>query len=206
MDRKRLVKDLIKDKQSDLTASERKVTALLQDDSMVAGLQSITKLAEDAGVSTPTIIRLARKLGFEGFPDLQNAIRDEVAARMREPLAKLEMAERADHQDHIVSRFAVAMAHNINRTIDRLDLAEFDEFAIIARSHYNAILSYPKVSDIVRYGDGGTEGRAALDGKITVAINAQAPATPQQALALRAHKLDKTATLDGNVHRRRRWP
>ena len=94
MDRKRLVKDLIKDKQSDLTASERKVTALLQDDSMVAGLQSITKLAEDAGVSTPTIIRLARKLGFEGFPDLQNAIRDEVAARMREPLAKLEMAER----------------------------------------------------------------------------------------------------------------
>ncbi len=129
MDRKRLVKDLIKDKQSDLTASERKVTALLQDDSMVAGLQSITKLAEDAGVSTPTIIRLARKLGFEGFPDLQNAIRDEVAARMREPLAKLEMAERADHQDHIVSRFAVAMAHNINRTIDRLDLAEFDEVA-----------------------------------------------------------------------------
>lgn len=131
MDRKRLVKDLIKDKQSDLTASERKVTALLQDDSMVAGLQSITKLAEDAGVSTPTIIRLARKLGFEGFPDLQNAIRDEVAARMREPLAKLEMAERADHQDHIVSRFAVAMAHNINRTIDRLDLTEFDEVAAL---------------------------------------------------------------------------
>ena len=124
-----LVRDVIKEKQAQLTASERRLTALLLDDSLVAGLQSITKLAEDAEVSTPTIIRLARKLGFNGFPDFQSAIREEIAARMKAPLAKLETPGKSEHSDHIVSRFAHAASRNINATIDRLDPAEFDQVA-----------------------------------------------------------------------------
>ena len=123
-----LVRDLLKEKQGELTASERKLSAALLEDSLVAGLQSITRLAELAEVSTPTVIRLARKLGFDGFPDLQAAIREEIAARMKRPLAKLDTA-RADPRDHIVSRFASAVSENINRTLDRLDLTEFDQVA-----------------------------------------------------------------------------
>ncbi|SEL44098.1 MurR/RpiR family transcriptional regulator [Roseivivax marinus] len=124
-----LVRDLLRDKHDELTASERRLAAVLLNDSLVAGLQSITRLAESAEVSTPTIVRLARKLGFEGFPDLQDAIREEVAARMKQPLAKLDAARRAEHGDHIVSRFIEAASENINRTLDRLDLAEFDRVA-----------------------------------------------------------------------------
>ena len=136
MDRKPLLRDLIKEKQAELTGAERTLTATLLDDSLVSGLQSITKLAEDAGVSTPTIIRLARKLGFDGYPDLQNAIREEVAARMKQPLAKLDAWDGDSASDHIVSRFATAVAQNINRTLDRLDLKVFDQVA--------ALLSDPK--------------------------------------------------------------
>ncbi len=131
MQRPRLVRDLLKEKQEDLTASERRLSALLLDDSLVVGLQSITRLAERAAVSTPTVVRLARKLGFNGFPDLQDAIREEVAARMKEPLAKLEASGRADRRDHIVSQFVDAVSENINRTLARLDLAEFDRVAAL---------------------------------------------------------------------------
>jgi DNA-binding MurR/RpiR family transcriptional regulator len=131
MGKKPLVKDLIKEKQDTLTAAERRVSATLLDDSLIPGLQSITKLAERAEVSTPTIIRLARKLGYDGFPDLQNAIRDEVAARMKEPLAKLEASDVAGGKDHIVSRFAEAVSRNINRSLERLDLEEFDKAAAL---------------------------------------------------------------------------
>lgn len=124
-----LVQDLIRQHQSDLTAAERKLTALLLDASMVAGLQSITRLADDAGVSTPTIIRLARKLGFEGFPDMQNAIREEVAARIKEPLAKFDPSQGVGHKDHILSRFALSMSQNINRTLERLNSKAFDAVA-----------------------------------------------------------------------------
>lgn len=124
-----LVLDRIRDKQAELTAAERRLTAVLTDDSLVAGLQSITKLADNAEVSTPTIIRLARKLGYDGFPDLQNAIREEIAARMKEPLAKLAPPTATDNKDHIVSRFALAVSQNINATINRIDPAEFDAVA-----------------------------------------------------------------------------
>lgn len=131
MDRTPLVKDLLKERQADLTAAERKLSAILLDASLVTGLQSITRLAESAQVSSPTIIRLARKLGFDGFPDLQDAMREEVSARMKQPLAKLDAANRTDASDHIVSRFAQSVSDNINRTLDRLDLGEFDRVATL---------------------------------------------------------------------------
>ncbi|WP_163850750.1 MurR/RpiR family transcriptional regulator [Pseudooceanicola aestuarii] len=129
MDDTPLIRDLLRERQAELTAAERKLSAVLLDDSLVAGLQSITRLAENAQVSTPTIIRLARKLGFDGYSALQNAIREEVAARMKQPLAKLETGRPDAPRDHIVSRFVEAVSENINRTLDRLDLDEFDRAA-----------------------------------------------------------------------------
>ncbi len=131
MHKKALLRDLLKEKQADLTAAERKLSAVLLDDSLVTGLQSITRLAERAEVSSPTIIRLARKLGFDGYSDMQDAIRDEVGARMKQPLAKLEAPGPTDSRHHIVSRFAEAVSGNINRTLERLDLAEFDRVAAL---------------------------------------------------------------------------
>jgi DNA-binding MurR/RpiR family transcriptional regulator len=131
LSRKPLVRDLLKRKQAELTAAERRLTAVLLQDSMVGGLQSITKLAESAEVSTPTVIRLARKLGFEGYGGLQDAIREEIAARIKQPLAKLDVVEHAAPQDHIVSRFVNAAFANINRTLEQLDLDEFDRAAAL---------------------------------------------------------------------------
>lgn len=125
-----LIRDLLKERQADLTTAERKLSAVLEAESLVTGLQSITRLAEIADVSTPTVIRLARKLGFEGFPDFQNAIREEVAARIKQPLTKFRAA-REQARDHIISRFAEATSANINGTLARLDLAEFDNIAAL---------------------------------------------------------------------------
>jgi len=131
LSRKPLVRDILKKKQAELTAAERRLTAVLLQDSMVGGLQSITKLAESAEVSTPTVIRLARKLGFEGYTGLQDAIREEIAARIKQPLAKLEVVENHAPRDHIVSRFVAAAFANINRTLEQLDVGEFDEAAAL---------------------------------------------------------------------------
>ena len=129
MQKKTLVRDLLKEKQAELTAAERKVAAVLLDEQLLTGPQSINRLAEYAEVSSPTIIRLARKLGFDGFSGMQDAIRDEIAARMKQPLAKLDTSKQIGDSDHIISRFIEAVSSNINRTLERLDLAEFDQVA-----------------------------------------------------------------------------
>lgn len=109
-----------------LTASEKRVCEVLLSDYPMAGMQSITKLAELSCVSSPTVIRMARKLGYEGFPELQNALRDEVADRIKAPALKRD-ARGGD--GHVLHRFADALIGNLTRSLERMDTAMFDEVA-----------------------------------------------------------------------------
>lgn len=124
-----LVRDLLDAHKSDFTAAERRVIPFLRDPSRLIELQSITKLAEAAEVSTPTIIRLARKLGFDGYPDLHSAVRSELAERIKQPLAKLQAHPLRGQGDHIFNEFAQAVVANVNATINQIDLSQFDATA-----------------------------------------------------------------------------
>ncbi len=124
-----LVRDLIEAHKADLTPAERRLVPYIKDDSLAIELKSITKLAEAADVSTPTVIRFARKLGFDGFPDMQNAIRTELAERIKQPLAKFETKLGAEHERHVVNRFTMHVVENVNRTMNQLDYEVFDQVA-----------------------------------------------------------------------------
>lgn len=131
MKRSIIVKDLIQDRQADLTPAERTLADTLLRDYPVAGLQSITKLAEAGGVSTPTVIRLARKLGFDGFPELQEALRAEVSAQIKQPILKREGWPEGRKDSPAFRGFAEAVFDNLNATIERLDPASFDAVATL---------------------------------------------------------------------------
>lgn len=60
-----------------------------------AGLTTVSKLAQLAEVSDPTVLRVATRLGFSGFAELQQALLAEVEAHMRSPLT-LASGERAE--------------------------------------------------------------------------------------------------------------
>ncbi len=126
-----MLRDLIKSKQGELTASELKLVATFVDDGFVSGLQSITKLADDSGVSTATVIRLVRKLGFGGFPEFQDAVRAEISETMKQPLAKLPAGSEGQDSVHILNRFAKAVGNNINVTLMNTDSDTFDAIAAL---------------------------------------------------------------------------
>ena len=121
----------MQDRMDKLTASERKLVAVVLQDYPVGGLGSITKLAKSAGVSTPTVIRMARKLGFDGFPDLQEALRSEISDQLKGPIAKKDawLANAAD--EHTLNRFADAISSNVRNTLQRLDPVAFDAVAAL---------------------------------------------------------------------------
>ncbi len=66
--------------------SELKVVRQLLANYPAAGLTTVSKLAKSADVSDPTVLRLALRLGFDGFAGLQAALLAEVEAHMRSPL------------------------------------------------------------------------------------------------------------------------
>lgn len=127
----KLVKQLIQDENEALTPSERQLASILLQDYPMGGLQSITKLAAAAGVSTPTVIRMARKLGFDGFPALQDALREEVAAQIKKPIAKRDAWVVDEGAEHPLTRFAQTAWTNMRHTLDRIDTDMFDAVACL---------------------------------------------------------------------------
>jgi len=125
----KIVKQRIQDELDGLTRSERQLASILLQDYPMAGLQSITKLAAAAQVSTPTVIRMARKLGFDGFPDMQDALREEVAAQIKKPISKRDDWAADDETEHPITRFAQAVWTNMRHTLERLDKEMFNAVA-----------------------------------------------------------------------------
>lgn len=66
--------------------AELKVVRTLLANYPAAGLTTISRLAKASEVSDPTVLRLASRLGFDGFGDMQAALLAEVEAHMRSPL------------------------------------------------------------------------------------------------------------------------
>jgi DNA-binding MurR/RpiR family transcriptional regulator len=74
---------------STLSKAERRVGRALLADYPSAGLASAARLAERAEVSPPTVLRFAQSLGYEGFTDLQAALRAELSSRSSGPITRL---------------------------------------------------------------------------------------------------------------------
>ena len=113
-----------------LTRAERQVASTLFADYPVSGLGSITALAQAAEVSTPTVLRLVHKLGFDGFGAFQEALRAELSARMSGPIAKRALWSAEAPGSHILNRFAEAVTANLRGTLSQIDPDAFDAAAL----------------------------------------------------------------------------
>ncbi|MBH1974003.1 MAG: MurR/RpiR family transcriptional regulator, partial [Rhodobacteraceae bacterium] len=114
-----------------LTRAERQLATHVLSHYPVSALGSITLLAKAAEVSTPTVVRLAQKLGYKGYPDLQNALRGEVEAMLESPLAKHDRWAGGVPDTHMLNRFADAVMANLQSTLGQIDHAEFDAAAVL---------------------------------------------------------------------------
>jgi DNA-binding MurR/RpiR family transcriptional regulator len=70
----------------ELPAAERRIARVLLAQYPAAGLDTASRLAEQAGTSTPTAVRLVARLGYERYRDFQQALRDELDDRHASPL------------------------------------------------------------------------------------------------------------------------
>ena len=92
----------------------------------VSGLGSITAVAEASDVSTPTVARMARKLGFGGFPEMQASLRAELEATISGPIAKHDSWAENAPDTHILNRFADAVMENMRQTLRQVDPEVFN--------------------------------------------------------------------------------
>ncbi len=127
-------------KSNDLTAAERKLMSALFANYPMAGLTSITEFAREAEVSTPSVLRLAKKLGFTGFPAFQERLRAELSAQLQNPIAKHDRWSADAPDTHILNRFATAAMENLSGSLKLMDHRSFDAVAALLADRRHAVL------------------------------------------------------------------
>ncbi len=113
-----------------LTRAERQLANAMLASYPMLGLDSITAVASASSVSTPTVVRMAKKLGFTGFPEMQAALRGELEATISGPIAKHDRWTRGAPDTHILNRFAEQVNENLRRTLRQLSPETFN--AVVA--------------------------------------------------------------------------
>ncbi|MGH9011421.1 MAG: MurR/RpiR family transcriptional regulator [Acidimicrobiia bacterium] len=106
-----------------LTPAERRVAAVVADDPEAVAFGTVADVARRSGASGATVVRLAAKLGFDGFVELQASVREELARRLR-PAS--ERIRRPAAGDVLGSALATEMG-NVAATLEAVDRAGFDE-------------------------------------------------------------------------------
>lgn len=79
---------------------------------------TLDKLALKVGVSTASIIRFCRRLGFFGYKDFQDTLRDGMSTRM--PLPMKLAHSRTTQADQLLDRVALDGIHAIQQTLNEL--------------------------------------------------------------------------------------
>lgn len=112
----------------DLAPAEAKVARVLTSSGLVAGLDTVASLADRAGVSGPTVMRFAAKLGFESYQDLQREIRAELEERQTSPLA---LFGQSAHAGDAFDRDRDVLAGIVAASLEKLSREDVDRAATL---------------------------------------------------------------------------
>ncbi|MFG0245878.1 MAG: MurR/RpiR family transcriptional regulator [Phycisphaerales bacterium JB052] len=117
------LQDLIAPVSERLTPTERRICAMLLEDPTLLAFGTVSDLADRVGTSRPSIVRFASKLGFDGYTDLQNWIRDDLTQQLSSP------SHRIRHGDGASGEIRSTVEDAVRSTFDALHDRKLDALA-----------------------------------------------------------------------------
>jgi DNA-binding MurR/RpiR family transcriptional regulator len=111
------VSDLIQEHRALLTTTERKLAEVVLDDAQTVAFGTVAALARAAGTSGASVVRFANRLGFDGFVDLQAAVQQELAGRLRPAVERI----REPATDDLLDRALSVEVANVNGSLAAID-------------------------------------------------------------------------------------
>ena len=120
-----------------LKTAERKAANLLLERPGFFKDASIIDAANSAGCSEATFVRLARKLGYSGYPELKSVLRNEVDEN---PIDLYEGIAENDDYDSVVEKVFKASIQALDDTLNVLDREEYKKAVNILCSANKVLL------------------------------------------------------------------
>ncbi|MFU8822963.1 MurR/RpiR family transcriptional regulator [Yoonia sp.] len=120
------IEDRLRAAMPGMTRAERQLASHMLANFPLSVLGTVADIAQDAGVSAPTVVRFVRKIGFSGYPEFRAQLHEEMGERLASPIAKHEKWADMSEIDHPLNRFALRVIENLNQTLSQQDLRAFD--------------------------------------------------------------------------------
>lgn len=112
----------------DLSQREARAARYLIANYPMAGLKTVAEFAEQSGVSTATVLRLVKKMGFSVYADFQDSLRRHLEVTLQSPLLRFAQPEERgiDAQSPFLDRFISTMMANLQDLARFVPEGEFD--------------------------------------------------------------------------------
>jgi DNA-binding MurR/RpiR family transcriptional regulator len=113
---------LIEEHQDRFTPAERRVASVVLDQPQLVAFGTVAELARTATTSGASVIRLATKLGFDGFSSLQDSVQRDLGRQLRPATARIRQPESGD----LLGRALLVELDNAQATLEGVDRKRFD--------------------------------------------------------------------------------
>lgn len=111
---------------NNLSKSHKKIASAILNEYETVGFMTATKFGQYVGVSESTVVRFAIELGFEGYSDFQQSIKDLIKSKLT-PNQRIELTKTQYVDKDALDMVMDADIQKIKHTQRKIDRAAFDK-------------------------------------------------------------------------------
>ena len=135
----REIRDRLKEVYHDLPEAMRRIADTLMSDPLLGALWGIESMAERANVSIGTVVRFSKRLGYRGFSEFRDALRD--ACQIRSGGDPLEALEAPADPFWALGEVVRRDRENLSRLVQTLDHSTLDSATqLLTRARHRVLL------------------------------------------------------------------
>lgn len=114
-----------------LSGREARAARHLMANYPMAGLTTVAEFAGQSGVSTATVLRLVKRLGFPVYADFQSSLRGHLEETLQSPLVRFgdRQGRESSAQASFLDRFIDSLTANLASLREHVPASEFDRVA-----------------------------------------------------------------------------
>lgn len=125
-DNSHTIAELLRSQLNKFSPAEMKIVNHLQANYPMSGMKSITELSENCGVSTPTVMRTLKKIGYSSFTTFQKALKDELQQTLSDPITKHDQWAADAPESHVLNKVAETVTTNLRHSLNQISHEQFD--------------------------------------------------------------------------------
>ena len=118
--------EIIEEQLPHMSKSHKLIAGYIMKSGEIAAYLTATKLGAAIGVSESTVVRFALELGFSGYPEFQNMLRQSLRSKLT-AVQRIDVSDNMLSDSNVASGILTADMNNIKESLANLDVISFNQ-------------------------------------------------------------------------------